>query len=490
MSRILSSSRRERLLILLIPIPLSLLVGFFILIYVNDAIFKAIRVSYNNKFSFLMENIQLRNEKILEEEDPCSSINRQTVFDDARRDFILTNDKNEVLCTTISNFDSKILLSMLDKDKNKDTIKYKNAIGFVNSKNGLTIISVINEYYLRVVFGFYTDERVVAVTIFPGKIYFYNKVKSVNKTKKSVFISSDEYNFGVNVYLGGQYLNDIYIRCFILVIVLSLSFSLLYLIIKPLINTSLIKELNKAIDDGELYLVYHSWCRSRNNYSGQNNYLVGYESLVRWKHPKLGVIRPDYFIPIAEKFGLINKLTHYVLEQAYKEWASVERNRSISLLVSINIPPDFLLNENNVNLIKDYMGKFSELNIELVLELTENQEVCSEKIKIVNALFDSGVMIAIDDFGTGQTSLSMLQSTKINFLKIDKIFVDAIESEYMNTYVLDSIIKLSHDLGVVVIAEGVETQKQCEYLLSKGVEVQQGYYFSVPREISTIYNIK
>lgn len=137
---------------------------------------------------------------------------------------------------------------------------------------------------------------------------------------------------------------------------------------------------------------------------------------------------------------------------------------SVVLLLGINIPPDFLLDENSMKTIKNYMVKFSKLNIALVLEITENQTICPEQIKVINALVDNGVMIAIDDFGTGQTSLSMLQNTKINFLKIDKTFVDAIESEYMNTCVLDSIIKLSYDLEIVVIAEGVETKKQSEYL--------------------------
>lgn len=246
MSRLSASSWKARFLILVIPIPFFLLMGFFLLVYADNEIFKTIKTSYSNKLVALSDNIQKKNEKIIREKEPCNSINKQTAFDDVRRDFILINANKEIECTTINKFDSEVLLDMINNGEDKNIIIYKNIIGFINSENDYTIISVVNEYYLRVVFGFYADDKVMAVKISPGSSYLYNKIENINKTKRNIFISSDNYKFGIDIYLGGDYLYDIYVNCFLLVIILSLLFSFLYLIIEPQFRTSLIKELNKG----------------------------------------------------------------------------------------------------------------------------------------------------------------------------------------------------------------------------------------------------
>ncbi|MFL7866715.1 EAL domain-containing protein [Vibrio cincinnatiensis] len=505
MNKELSKIFKYLLFIVTIPVPLVLLVSFIIFCYESRENTQLISHAYLNNLEAILDDIYATNDKILISDGRCDTFKKKILFDGFQREFIIIkNDK--VLCSTINDIDESIVIELVPKNyKNHNVVEYKNSnnkkvLGFVSSSvDGLfSVISVVNANYLKMILGSYSDDRIESIAISSsnktihifGPKTMWEEVSLASKYMLSsknrweeVSVPSKRYNFVLTLYVGEAYFHNLYIRCLLFSLIITLLLSFFYIMMKYLFpsRSDLLKDLNKAIDQKELYLVYHSLASSK------DGYIIGYESLIRWMHPKLGVIRPDHFIPVAEKYGLINKITNYVFELAYKEWLTIDRDISAGFLLGINIPSDYLLDESCIAVIKEYAKKFAELNIGLVLEMTENQTICSEKMKALNKLIDEKIMVAIDDFGTGQTSLSMLQNSRFDFLKIDKVFVDAIESEYMNTHVLDSIIQLSHDLGVIVVAEGVETKKQYEYLQSKGVEVQQGYYLSMPQEIYDIY---
>lgn len=505
MNKELSKIFKYLLFIVTIPIPCILLISFIIFCYESRENTKLIADVYLNNLEAILDDIYATNNNILNSNGRCDAFKKEILFDGFQREFIIIRN-NKVLCSTINDIDEDTVIGLVPKnDKNHNVVEYKNesnkkVLGFVSSSSDglLAVISVVNANYLKMILGSYSDDRIESIvissskktinifgskTMWEGVSLASKHILSSKNIWEEVSIPSKKYNFVLTLYVGERYFYNLYIRCLLFGLIITLLLSFFYIIMKYLFppRSDLLKDLNKAIDQKELYLVYHSLASSK------DGYIIGYESLIRWMHPKLGVIRPDHFIPVAEKYGLINKITNYVFELAYQEWLTIDRDISAGFLLGINIPPDYLLDESCLAVIKEYAKKFADLNIGLVLELTENQVICEDKMKIINQLIDEKLMIAIDDFGTGQTSLSMLQNTRFDFLKIDKIFVDAIESEYMNTHVLDSIIQLSHDLGVIVVAEGVETKKQYEYLQSKGVEVQQGYYLSMPQEIYDIY---
>lgn len=204
----------------------------------------------------------------------------------------------------------------------------------------------------------------------------------------------------------------------------------------------------------------------------------GYEALIRWVNPKLGFITPDSFIPIAEEYGLINKLTDYVLKQVEQDISSFPT--ALGLHIGINVPPSYLSSQNHIKRLIKCSNTLSEKGLQLTVEITERQLLDEQGKQVLKPLRNAGIIIAIDDFGTGRTALSVLQDITFDCLKIDKCFTDTIGVDSINAPVLNSIIELAHQLNVEIIAEGIEHAYQAEYLKAKGVKLHQGYYYAKP----------
>jgi diguanylate cyclase (GGDEF)-like protein/PAS domain S-box-containing protein len=213
--------------------------------------------------------------------------------------------------------------------------------------------------------------------------------------------------------------------------------------------------------------------------------VVGFEALIRWNHPQLGLIYPGSFIPIAEDTGLIIPITRLVVEEAchdLKIWQ--ERIKDLQkLTMSVNISSRHFLQPSLLNDLKDVLNRVELSPDNLKLEITETalMEDVDDTIRLVQRMRDYGLQIVIDDFGTGYSSLSYLQRLPIDTLKVDRSFVSRIRNTPDgNRNIVEAIISLAHRLDMIVVAEGVETLEQYTILLDMNCQLGQGYLFAKP----------
>src|SRR6266702_4457908 len=210
--------------------------------------------------------------------------------------------------------------------------------------------------------------------------------------------------------------------------------------------------------------------------------IVGFEALLRWRHPEFGIVSPAEFVPIIEEIGLIAPLSEWVLLTACAQNRSFREANFPPMTTAVNLSPRQLYQSD----LADIVGRvLKETGLEphsLELELTEgalvrNVAATANTLRDLNGM---GVKIAIDDFGIGYSSLSYLRHFPINKLKIDKTFVDSITTDPSNEAISRAIITLAHSLRITVVAEGVETAEQMEMLRAMGCDEAQGYLISRP----------
>ncbi|NER78274.1 MAG: EAL domain-containing protein [Leptolyngbya sp. SIO1D8] len=239
-------------------------------------------------------------------------------------------------------------------------------------------------------------------------------------------------------------------------------------------------DLRKAIDYQQLQLYYQPIV------SLKEKILIGFEALIRWNHPELGLVNPDTFIPIAEETNLIYQLGIWILNEACQQLKIWKHNALIKsdLSISINISSKQLSDTRLIKSIERILQKYEIKPGELKLELTESiaMEDSQHTIKFANELKQIGVPLVVDDFGTGYSSLSYLNRFPIDTLKIDRSFVSNMDIPNENTSlnITNSIISLAHSLGVKVVAEGIEKAYHLAYLKQMRCDYGQGYLFSEP----------
>jgi len=237
----------------------------------------------------------------------------------------------------------------------------------------------------------------------------------------------------------------------------------------------LMGDLRKSIERNELSLVYQPQVDSF------NSKIVGVESLIRWNNGKRGFVSPDKFIPIAEKKGLIIPIGEWVLRTACNQFVDWDNQGIDDVSMAINISGEQFNDKRLLPLIKNiFYGKVDTSKIEL--EITESAFVddVDMAIKTMQKLKDMGFKLAIDDFGTGFSSLSYLKQFPVDKLKIDRMFITNLLEESGDLAIVKAIISLSENLGLNVIAEGVEDINQRDYVLNLGCPLIQGYFYSKP----------
>ena len=210
--------------------------------------------------------------------------------------------------------------------------------------------------------------------------------------------------------------------------------------------------------------------------------LASAEALVRWKHPRLGMISPSVFIPLFEDNGLIPQLDHYVWREAAAQVRGWKDRFGISVPVSVNVSRVDMYDPDLIGTFQGILDEYGLSPRDYLLEITESAytEDFSQIIETVNKLRDLGFMIEMDDFGTGYSSLNMISTLPIDALKLDMKFIRNAFTEGRDTRMIEVIIDIADYLSVPVIAEGVETEEQLTALRALGCDIVQGYYFSKP----------
>ena len=240
-------------------------------------------------------------------------------------------------------------------------------------------------------------------------------------------------------------------------------------------DLSLKSELRQAIPAGQLCLHYQP------KISHESSRAVGVEALVRWNHPRRGLIAPDRFIPAAEEAGLIDVLTQWVLKTALAQVATIHA-RGHPIGVAVNLSANCLRDRSLSTVISRLLEDAGVAARHLTLEITESAIMSDDAEVFANLerLDRMGVMLAIDDFGIGYSSLAHLKRLPVDEIKIDKSFVIEMEENENDAVIVRSTIDLAHNLGLMVTAEGVETQGAWDVLAILGCDQSQGYHMSPP----------
>ncbi len=238
----------------------------------------------------------------------------------------------------------------------------------------------------------------------------------------------------------------------------------------------IINDMNMALEENQFDIFLQP------KYNLKTNKIEGSEALVRWFHPKKGMISPGEFIPIFERNGFILKLDSYVLEKTCK---TIRKWLDIGLKVvpiSVNLSRINLYNPNLFNSIVEIVNKYNIPKELIQLEITESayNKNAKQLIELMNDLQNEGFKILMDDFGSGYSSLNMLKDIPVDILKIDLRFLSDCNNQIRSNTILKSVVIMAKDLDIPTIAEGVETKEQADFLLDIGCNSIQGYYYSKP----------
>ncbi len=244
------------------------------------------------------------------------------------------------------------------------------------------------------------------------------------------------------------------------------------------------QHLREAVEQRQITLVYQPQIDIA---SGE---IIGVEALSRWHHPQLGHVSPIDFIKIAEQIGLIKPLTEWILQTVCDQMAVWNSEGFSGIHTAVNISPDHFLDKGLVSLITDTLETKGIAFDKLELEVTESTvQTNAQNLSAFQRLKDLGISVAIDDFGTGYSSFSSLKHMNVDILKIDKSFIDDILTDEKTQVLVSSMIKMGHNLGYKIIAEGIESYAQLQLLQQLQCDIGQGYLFSKPitaKEMSAI----
>jgi len=240
------------------------------------------------------------------------------------------------------------------------------------------------------------------------------------------------------------------------------------------VKRAIITDLHKALTNNELMVYYQPQIDLK------QRKMIGAEALLRWNHPEKGFISPAFFIPAAEETQLIMPIGEWVLRQVCQQLIQWQHAGYPSIKIAVNVSARQFFQSDIVDIVRTVIRETKISPEWLEIELTESAVVqnMDKAIEIMKGLRALGVELSLDDFGTGYSSLSYLMQFPVNKLKIDRSFVKIIEDDSSQYAVTKGIIELGHSLNLSVIAEGVETKAQLQYLKKHNCDLIQGFYFS------------
>jgi EAL domain-containing protein (putative c-di-GMP-specific phosphodiesterase class I) len=351
------------------------------------------------------------------------------------------------------------------------------------SKDNMTALSGIDALHLRqTLFSSTLDFHLAYFSL--GKVWLDQNGALLHSdpTKQLVAIESAKSDFfPYSIAVGFSYSSlpeafwhekKFYI---LLILLIQLSF-LVYYWWHTTRPESLDEELKRAIKKEE-FVPY-----AQAVVNAKTREIEGVEILMRWSHPIQGVVRPDLFIPQAEESGLIVPMTRLLLKETAKQLCVYSSHLTKPFHVGVNISPQHCREMDLASECKEFIQTVNQENIMLVLELTEREVLdFSESTEMLfSTIKNLGCKIAIDDFGTGHSSLANLQKFQVNYIKIDQMFVQGVGNNPISKHLVESTIELANRLSLEIVAEGVETEYQQEYLTNHHVKYLQGFLFSKP----------
>lgn len=234
------------------------------------------------------------------------------------------------------------------------------------------------------------------------------------------------------------------------------------------------KDLQRALEHNQLYIVYQP------KWNVRTNDLYGFEALIRWQHPRLGLVSPAEFIPIAEETGLILPITRWTIEESCrqcKQW----HKEGLQLPVSVNLSVKVFQMDNLFELVSHVLDTTGLSPEWLELEITESMVFhdIQDIIRQLGSIRELGVRISMDDFGTGYSSIGLLDRLPLDALKLDRLFTNDLETPSKRA-IINAIVLMAEHLKLDIIAEGVESKEHIDFLTSLGCYIMQGYYYSKP----------
>ncbi|MBD0267863.1 MAG: diguanylate cyclase [Cyanobacteria bacterium Co-bin8] len=250
-----------------------------------------------------------------------------------------------------------------------------------------------------------------------------------------------------------------------------------------LLHQGIANDLYKALDRQEFVLYYQP------QWDLKTQRVVGLEVLIRWQHPQLGLVSPGQFIPIAEETGLIKPIGEWVLQTACEQYRLWRLAGLPPVRIAVNLSASQFASDSLVPFIRQVLQEAGINPGELELEITEETAAgdMAHTVSLLNALRDLGIHISLDDFGMGYSSLSTLKHFPVDTLKIDKSFVFNATSDESDAAIVKTIVALGHGLNLKVLAEGVETNDQMDFLRRLGCDRIQGYHVCHPQPSSAIF---
>lgn len=297
--------------------------------------------------------------------------------------------------------------------------------------------------------------------------------------KSNLMATSEKYNFNVSSNASMEDYIDNIITNYTFIILFFAVISLIigrYVFLNAQRNSSLFI-MKKSLTGNE----FTPYAQPIMDSKGE---LIGLEILIRWNNKHLGLIYPDVFIPLAEASGLIIPMTTQLMENTFHQLVSVENKIPSGFHISFNISAQHFDKTNQQALLDSCEQYISSplAKAHVVLELTERQGIdnYNDTQAVFYRLHGMGIKMAIDDFGTGHSTLSYIKNLNFDFIKIDKSFIDLIGSDAIAAPLVDNIIDLAKRLELSIVAEGVETQKQLDYLKIHDVDYIQGYFYGRP----------
>lgn len=247
-------------------------------------------------------------------------------------------------------------------------------------------------------------------------------------------------------------------------------------LIKTMRHNRMVNKIQMGIDRDEFILFFQP------EYNLDTNKIIGVEALVRWISPGNGIMPPDTFIPIAEKTDLIYELERMIICKALEQKQMWEQDGLEHIELSINLSSKSIESEEDFSIIEEIISSYKVNYNTIIFEITESVVITNVNLAMerLSRLKRFGIRFALDDFGTGYSSLVHLIKLPIDIIKIDKSFIRSIPDSNEETSITKNILTMAHDLNFKVVAEGIETKAQLEYLQQNSCEGGQGFLLCVP----------